>query len=233
MIKKTAQVLVITPHPDDAEFGVAGTVPHWVREGKDVVYVVCTTGDKGTSDTRLNPKELIVMREREQQAAADMLGVREVVFLRYPDQGLEDTPGFRKDLVRVIRKYRPQTVVTADPYRRYIWHRDHRITGQVVLDAIFPFARDHLSYPDLLEDGLAPHKVEEVLFWGSEEPNCCFDISDTVELKLEALRCHSSQMNEIPSIEDLELRLKERYRSMAEGYAFEFGEAFHRVQILR
>ncbi len=233
MIIKSAQVLVITPHPDDAEFGVAGTVPHWVSEGKDVVYVVCTTGDKGTSDTGISQKELIVMREREQQAAADMLGVREVVFLRYPDQGLEDTPGFRKDLVRVIRKYRPQTVVTADPYRRYIWHRDHRITGQVVLDAIFPFARDHLSYPDLLEDGLAPHKVEEVLFWGSEEPNCCFDISDTVELKLEALRCHSSQMNEIPSVEDLELRLKERYRSMAEGYAFEFGEAFHRVQILR
>lgn len=233
MIKKTAQVLVITPHPDDAEFGVAGTVLHWVREGKEVVYVVCTTGDKGTSDTSISQKDLIVMREQEQQAAADLLGVREVVFLRYPDQGLEDTPGFRKDIVRVIRTYQPQTVVTADPYRRYIWHRDHRITGQVVLDAIFPFARDHLSYPDLLEEGLAPHKVEEILLWGSEDPNSCFDISDTVELKLAALRCHRSQMNEIPSALDLEARLKERYRAMAEGYDFEFGEAFHRVQMLR
>ena len=172
------------------------------------------------------------MREQEQLEAADLLGVREVVFLRYPDQGLEDTPAFRKDLVRVIRTYRPQTVVTADPHRRYIWHRDHRITGRVVLDAIFPFARDHLSYPDLLEEGLAPHKVEEILLWGSEEPNCCFDISDTVELKLAALRCHRSQMKEIPSELDLEARLKERYRAMAERYDFEFGEAFHRVQML-
>lgn len=233
MIDRKTQVLVVAPHPDDAEFGVSGTVVHWIREGKQVVYAICTTGDKGTSDTSISPKDLIAMREQEQQAAADLLGVREVVFLRYPDQGLEDTPGFRKDIVRLIRTYRPHTVVTADPYRRYIWHRDHRITGQVVLDAVFPFARDHLSYPDMLEEGLAPHKVKEILFWGSEEPNCCFDIGDVLELKMAALHCHTSQMKEIPSMQDLELRLKERYRMMAEGYDYEFGEAFHRVEILR
>jgi LmbE family N-acetylglucosaminyl deacetylase len=233
MSEATTKVLVIAPHPDDAEFGVAGTVVNWVREGKEVIYAICTRGDKGTSDSSIKPEDLANIREEEQQKAADLLGVKEVVFLRYPDQGLEDTSEFRKDIVRLIRRYRPMTVVTADPYRRYIWHRDHRITGQVVLDAVFPFARDHLSYPDLLEEGLAPHKVREILFWGSEEPNCCFDITDTAELKLAALRCHRSQMKEIPSVQELEERLKERYKAMAEGYDFELGEAFHRVEILR
>lgn len=233
MTKTIAKVLVISPHPDDAEFGVAGTVVNWVREGKEVIYAVCTRGDKGTSDSSIKPEDLANIREGEQQKAADLLGVKEVVFLRYPDQGLEDTSEFRKNIVRLIRRYRPMTVVTTDPYRRYIWHRDHRITGQVVLDAIFPFARDHLSYPDLLDEGLAPHKVREILFWGSEEPNCCFDITNTAELKMAALRCHHSQMKEIPSEQELEARLIERYKTMAEGYDFELGEAFHRVEILR
>jgi len=140
-------VMVITPHPDDAEYGVSGTVARWTREGKQVMYVVCTKGDKGTSDVKMNPEKLAEIREKEQLAAAKILGVCEVVFLRLPDQGLEDTPEFRKQLVRLIRMYRPETIVTADPYRRYIWHRDHRITGQVCIDAVFPYARDHLAYP--------------------------------------------------------------------------------------
>ena len=124
---RPAQVMVVTPHPDDAEFGVAGTVARWVREGREVIYVVCTNGDKGASDVNMKPGQLVKIREQEQLAAANMLGVREVIFLRHPDQGLEDTPEFRKQLVRLIRMYRPETVVTADPYRRYFWHRDHRI----------------------------------------------------------------------------------------------------------
>jgi len=138
MTSKQAQVMVVTPHSDDAEFGVAGTVARWTREGKEVIYVVCTNGDKGTGDINIKPEELAKIREKEQLAAAKLLGVREVIFLRYADQTLEDTPEFRKELVRLIRMYQPETVVTADPYRRYIWHRDHRITGQVTLDAIFP-----------------------------------------------------------------------------------------------
>ncbi|MDZ4246157.1 MAG: PIG-L family deacetylase, partial [Dehalococcoidia bacterium] len=142
---ENADIMVITPHPDDAEFGVAGTVAHWVREGKSVVYVVCTNGDKGTSDRSLKPEELARIRQKEQLAAAKLLGVKDVIFMGYPDQSLEDTPEFRKELVRLIRTYRPLIVVTADPYRRYLWHRDHRITGQAVLDAVFPHARDHLA----------------------------------------------------------------------------------------
>jgi len=225
--------LVCTPHPDDAEFGVAGTVANWVKEGKDVVYVVCTNGDKGSSDPDIDPAELARIREKEQLAAAKLLGVKEVVFLRYPDQGIEDTPEFRKDIVRQIRKYRPNTVVTADPYRRYLWHRDHRIVGRVVMDAIFPYARDVHAYPDLYkEEGLEPHKVQEVLLWGSPDTNYSLDITDTWEIKMEALACHKSQ---IPPerFAEMKQRMKERYQQMAADQKFELAENFHREEFLR
>jgi LmbE family N-acetylglucosaminyl deacetylase len=231
MAVKQAQVMVVTPHPDDAEFGVAGTVARWVKEGKEVVYVVCANGDKGTSDINMKPEKLVKIREQEQLAAAKLLGVREVIFLRHSDQSLEDTPEFRKEIVRLIRMYRPDTVVTADPYRRYIWHRDHRIVGQVTLDAIFPYARDHLAYPDLLEEGLQPHKVREVLLWAApEDINYRSDITNTFDTKLAALRCHKSQVGDNLS-PDIENWLKQRAKKMAEGQDFKLAEAFHRVEV--
>ena len=225
-----ADILVVAAHPDDAEFGAAGTVARWTREGKTVVYVLCTNGEKGTGDRSVSPEWLAKVRKKEQRAAANVLGVREVEFLGYPDQGLEDTSELRMDIVRVIRKYRPRTVVTSDPYRRYIWHRDHRVTGQVVLDAVFPFARDHLAYPALLDEGLEPHKVEEILFWASEDVNHRVDITATFHLKLAALQCHESQVRELP-FPDLEGWLKDRCRSLAEGEPFELAEAYHRVEV--
>ena len=225
-ITKPAQVMVVTPHPDDAEFGVAGTVPRWVREGKDVVYIVCTSGEKGTSHASVKPEELATVREQEQLAAAKILGVREVIFLHYPDQGLEDTPEFRKDIVRCIRMFQPNTVVTA-----YLWHRDHRITGLVTLDAVFPYARDALSYPDLLEQGLLPHKVKEVLLWGAEDLNYWSDITDTFNVKITALLCHKSQVGDKLSTQ-LRQWLIERAKEMAKAEDFELAEAFHRVEII-
>ena len=224
-----SHVLVFTPHPDDAEFGVAGTVARWAKEGKDVVYVVCTNGDKGTSDRNLKPEELARIREQEQLAAARLLGLKDVVFLRHPDQSLEDTPQFRKELVRLIRQYRPEIVVTINPYRRYLWHRDHRITGQVVMDAVFPYARDHLAYPDLLAEGLEPHKVKEVWLWASDETNHYSDITDTFDTKLAALRCHQSQIGN-SRLAQAEHWLKERARTRAEDCDFELAESFHRVE---
>ena len=229
---KQADVMVITPHADDAEGGAGGTVARWILEGREVVYVLCTNGDKGTSDPYIKPEQLAEIREEEQRAAAKILGVGEVIFLRYPDQGLEDTPEFRKDLVRLIRMYRPYTVVTVDPYRRYIWHRDHRITGQVVLDAVFPYARDLYAYPDLLEEGIQPHKVREVLLWGSEEPNYRSNITDTFDVKFKALSCHRSQIGNNPSPERIEW-MKERHRVQAEGEDYELAEAFHRIELFR
>lgn len=224
-------LMVITPHPDDSEFGVAGTVARLTKEGKKVVYVVCTNGDKGTGDRSMKPEDLAKIREQEELAAAKVLGVSDVVFLRFPDQGLEDGHEFRKALVRVIRKYRPFVVVTADPYRKYLWHRDHRITGQVALDAVFPYSRDHLSYPDLLEEGLEPHKVKEMWLWGVDEPNLKFDITGTFDIKLAALGCHKSQVGEIPP--EMKERLKDWARNNAQGEDYEFGEAFYRIELRR
>lgn len=220
--------LIIAAHPDDPEFGAAGTVAKWTRDGKKVVYVICTDGDKGTSDRTLNPKELARIRQDEQRAAARVLGVRDVVFLHYPDQGLEDTPEFRKELVRWIRRFRPALVLSSDPYRRYLWHRDHRIVGQVVMDALFPYARDHLAYPDLLAEGLEPHKVKEAWFWAAEDINHREDITDTFDLKIAALQCHASQWNSHPVL-DIRAWVEERFRKAAQGTPYTYAEAFHRV----
>ncbi len=230
MAEKKADVLVITPHPDDAEFGVAGTVVHWTQQGKNIVYIVCTSGDKGTDDIQVKPDELAKTREKEQLAAAKLLGVKEVIFLRHPDQSLEDTPKFRKEIVRLIRVYRPEIVVTSDPYRRYVWHRDHRVVGQVALDAVFPYARDVWAYPDLLEEGIQPHKVNEIWFWASENINHRSDITKTFDTKLQALRCHKSQIKE-SFAEEMEKWLCERAKNMAEGEKFKLAEGFHRAEI--
>ena len=226
---KIYYAMVITPHPDDAEFGIAGTVARWTSEGKDVIYIVCTNGNKGTDDPEISSDKLADIREKEQLAAAKVLGVSDVIFLRHDDQTLEDTAEFRKEIARLIRIYRPEIVASSDPYRRYTWHRDHRITGQVVLDAVFPLARDHLAYPDLLEHGLQPHKVKEILMWGSEDPNYFSDITDTYDIKMSALRCHHSQVDRLHP--EWEQHMRQRYETFAKGQSFSLAEAFHRVKI--
>ncbi len=230
--KEKADILVITPHPDDAEFGTAGTVAKFVRQGKSVVYVVCTNGDKGTDDVNINPEELARVREKEQLAAANVLGVREVEFLRFPDQGLEDSPEFRKAIVRQIRQFRPELIITSDPYRRYFWHRDHRVTGRVVLDAVFPYARDVRAFPELNEEGLKTHKVKEVWLWAPDEKDINFrsDITETFAIKVKALRCHQSQIKESFASE-MEKWLCERAKDMAEGKDFKLAEGFHQEEV--
>jgi LmbE family N-acetylglucosaminyl deacetylase len=208
---------------------MAGTVARWTREGKEVIYVVCTNGDKGTSDPEMKPEELAGIREQEQLAAADVLGVKEVVFLRHPDQSLEDTPEFRKEIVRLIRMYKPDTVVTIDPYYLgYLNHRDHRITAQVTLDAIFPSAGGNLTSLDLLGQELQPHRVKEVLLCGAGDANYYIDITDTLDIKIAALRCHNSQVGDRPEIEEW---MRQRARAAAEGQDYELAEAFHREEI--
>ena len=137
-MKEQYYAMIIAPHPDDSEFAIAGTVAKWVKQGKKVVYIICTNGNKGTDDPKMTLAKLAEIRRQEELDAAKTLGVQEVVFLEHDDQSLEDTPEFRKELVKVIRTYRPELVAAPDPYRKYVWHRDHRITGQVVLDAVFP-----------------------------------------------------------------------------------------------
>ena len=231
MEEEPTPVLVVTPHEDDAEGGAGGTIARWAAGGRKVVLVVCTNGDKGTSDRSISPESLAKTREEEQRNAAKVLGISEVVFLRLPDQGLEDTSEFREKLVRQIRIHRPHTVMTVDPNRRYTRHRDHHMAGRVTLDAVFPYARDHLAYPQHLEEGLEPHKVREVYLWGSEEPDTFLDITDTFETKRQALYCHVSQVGE-PS-EERVARSRQRHEEVGKRIGVRFAEAFKRIEIWR
>ena len=224
-------VLVVTPHPDDAEGGAGGTIAKWTSEGKRVVLVVCTNGDKGTSDRNIEPRALAETREREQLNAAKMLSIDEVVFLRFPDQNLEDCVDFRKALVRQIRKHRPDLILTIDPNRPYIRHRDHYMTGRVTLDAVFPYARDHLAFPDLIDEGLEPFNVREVWLFRSEDPDTYIDITDTFETKMDSLYCHVSQMSRPRDVASS--RSKERAAETGKSIGGGLAESFKRIVIGR
>ena len=224
------RVMVVTPHPDDAEIGAGGTIASWVKQGREVILVVCTNGDKGSSDPDITPERLPQIRHQEQMEAAKILGISEVIFLDYPDGCLEDTPAFRGELVRLIRKYRPDVVLTTDPYRRYLWHRDHRITGIVTLDAIYPYARDRLCYPEHIAEGLEPHRVKEVYLWGSEEPDTYVDINETFDIKMAALSCHASQVGQY--MKAFGERMKERAEKIGESEGVPLAEAFRRIEII-
>ena len=223
-----AHVLVTTPHPDDAETRFAGSVARWTRQGKNVVYIVISNGDKGTNDPAISPEELVVIREKEQLAAAEILGVKKVIFLRYPDQGLENTPELRRDIVRQIRIFKPDRVVTVDPHGRYMDHRDHRIVGHATVEAVYPAAGSAYAFPELLSEGLKPHYVREILFSGRMQNNYFEDISDTVDIKVSAIRCHRSQVGDRPDFGEM---LKDRARMVAQDLNFEYAEGFHREVI--
>ena len=222
--------LLITPHPDDAEGGCGGTLAGWIRRGTTGVYVLCTNGDKGTSDPEMQPERLAAIREQEQKDAALVLGVSEVVFLRHPDGTLEDSREFRRELVREVRRHRPEVVMCIDPYRSTSHtHRDHRISGQVALDAIYPYAWGRHYFPELLlDEGLQPHRVEEVYLWGSEEPDSYVDISDTLELKFESLKRHASQFSDLQGRWQ---RLVEGAQRVGERGGLPYAEAFRRLRL--
>ena len=182
----------------------------------------------------MTSEKLAKIREQEQRNAARVLGVSEVVFLRYPDGELVDGPEFRGKLVRLIRKYRPDIVITHDPNRKYMGHHDHRITGIVCMDAVFPYSRDHLFYPEHKAEGLMPHKVGEVYLTGSEEPNIFVDISETFTLKMKAISCHVSQVGN--HTDDWETWFKEeesRLWPWEKNMAYPWLRPFHRIEIRR
>jgi LmbE family N-acetylglucosaminyl deacetylase len=225
-------MLAIAPHPFDNDWGVAGTAARLVREGKEVVYVVATNGDKGSSDPAIKAEDLAELREQEQTAAAKILGVREVVYMHHPDLGLEDIRGLRHEILKLVLSYKPEIVVTCDPYFPvYVSNPDHRVLGRAVLDACWPYAQAPNSYRDLIAQGYALHKVKEVWLWMTEKPNLKSDISDTFNLKLEAVKCHRSQMDVLPAGWDS--RLYERSVQAAQGEKFKAAEIFQKVEILQ
>jgi LmbE family N-acetylglucosaminyl deacetylase len=233
MNEKAVYLLAFVPHPIDAELGIGGTVARLTREGKDVVYVSCTSGETGSSDPEMKPEKLAGIREQQQLAAAKLLGVREVVFLRHPDLGLEETPEFRNEILRLILKYRPEIVATCDPYHRiYVSNRDHRVLGRVVLDAVWPTAQAPNAYLDLQKQGYQLHKVKEIWLWQSDQPNLQLDISDTFDIKKEAINCHRSQRTG-PNTPELNAQAVERAVAAAKGQNFKYGEAFLRFEVLQ
>ena len=224
-------VLVVTPHPDDAEGGAGGAIAKWTREGREVILVVCTNGDKGTSDPAVLPADLAKTREREQLDAAEVLGISEVVFLRFPDQNLEDSRELRLALSREIRKRRPGLVVAIDPSRPYIRHRDHYMAGRVTLDAVFPYARDYWAFPELIEEGLEPYKVPEVWLFRPEDPDVFIDITDTFAQKMEALDRHASQMSTPREARETRARARAAETGKALGEEGRLAEPFKRITV--
>jgi LmbE family N-acetylglucosaminyl deacetylase len=225
--------MVIMAHPDDPEFFCGGTVAQWCASGCQVIYLILTNGDKGSDDLTMTPERLAGMRREEQQAAADILGVKEVLFFNEPDGELQSTLDLRKRVVAEIRRYQPETVIAPDPMRyfftdRYINHADHRVAGEIAIDAVFPAARNRMYHPELLVEGLDPHTVKEVHLANAEQPNLWVDISDVFAQKIEAIGCHTSQIKEP---EQLKERMTERSMATDEYGRQVFREGFRVMKI--
>jgi len=222
------RALVIAAHPDDAEFGCAGTAALWRGNGWEFYYLICTDGSKGSNDPEMTPEKLVPLRRQEQRAAAQILGVEEVFFLDFVDGELAYTPEFMREVVRYIRKVRPYAVFSQDPNQivrnQFINHPDHRCAGTVALDAIYPMARNRPSFPELLAEGLEPHRVSEVYLWTASEPNFEVDVTEVADLKFQALMAHKSQFSEI----------KERMEAWRRRWAEPDGrylERFRRIEL--
>lgn len=230
---KPKVVLGVVAHPDDLEFFTAGSMAKFADAGADVYYLILTDGSSGSEDRTLTTQQLIQIRQDEQRAAGKILGLKDVFFLAYPDGGLNVTQEVKRDIVRHIRMVKPDVVVTIDPSMLYaadynfINHPDHRAAGQAALDATFPLARDHLSFPELLAEGLEPHKTNTVLLINMERHNFAVDISDTYNVKMKAIKAHTSQIppsGVVGWVTDLA-------RTHGSAYGFEYGEAFVRIDV--
>ena len=210
---RPARFMVIAAHPDDAEFGPAGTAARWIDEGSEGWLVCCTSGDQGGEDPDADPLVLAALRETEQRAAAAVIGYAGVTFLHQPDGALANDLALREQLVREIRTFRPDAVFATDPETLFyrdggINHTDHRAAGIAAVDAVYPAARNPMAFPSLARSGLAAHKVRRIYLFWSEHSNAWVDIGSTIGRKIEALGRHASQIHDIDG-------LGERMRSWA------------------
>jgi LmbE family N-acetylglucosaminyl deacetylase len=233
LLEPLERALVIFSHPDDAEFSAAPAIAALTARGVKVDYVVTTDGGKGTEDPAVTPEMLAATRIAEQRAAADVLGIGEIVHLGYPDGYLTPSLDLRRDIVRQIRRFRPELVIAQNWQRRddgnpFIAHPDHLATGEATLAAVYPAARDRLNFPELLDEGLEPWKVRQVLVTGVERPNLWLDVSATFELGLRALQCHVSQFDEW---EEVEARVRERVAEVGKPVGLPLAQAFLSIDL--
>ena len=209
------KAMVIFAHPDDAEISSGGVIARWIAAGCEATYVLCTNGGAGTADRSLTPAKLARKRADEQRAAADFMGVKNVVMLGYPDGELEDTREFLGDVVRALRQYRPYTVFVHDPYRTHGFQH-----------------RDHLHFAEqITKEGLEPHRVRELWYWGMDQPNVIVDVTDSIDRQIRALIRHESQMPgfNIPAGQTIGERVKKNATELATGYDFQYGAVFRRL----
>lgn len=224
--------LFIYAHPDDVDFSAAATAAKWAQVGCEVIYLILTDGSAGSHEAGMTKEQLTRIRRTEQQAAADVAGVTACVFLNQPDGLLESTLALRKEVVRVIRQHKPEAVVCGDPRRyfsgdTYINHPDHRAGARLAVEAVFPAAEMNLLYPDLAAEGLEGHKVKVVYVSTRDDPNCYVDVTETVELKIEALRQHKSQLGDW----DPGPRIQARLAELGERAGCPYAESFRRMTL--
>jgi LmbE family N-acetylglucosaminyl deacetylase len=225
--------MVIAAHPDDADFGPAATAARWIDDGSQGWLVCCTSGDAGADDATTDPLELAALREREQRAAAAVVGYAGVTFLHQPDGALANDLVLREHLVREIRTFRPDAVLATDPEAlfhgdRGVNHTDHRAAGMAAIDAVYPAARNAMAFPWLARNGLEPHRVRRLYLFWSNVPNATVDVSTTVDRKLAALRAHASQLR---NPEGLEPRIREWAAEEGKPIGVPGGEAFRVIVI--
>src|SRR3984893_4764252 len=242
------EAMVLGAHPDDDDFGAAATSALWVKQGKKVVWVIMTDGAEGSEVPSLIDTDLMLTREQEQRMACETLGVQAVEFLRFPDGHLTNSEAARKAVVRLIRKYRPRVVVTHDPSQHifapdpdekpedtaYMNHPDHRATGNIVLDAIFPAVGNPRSYRELLAEGLPPYRVHELYLFFTAKENTYVEVSETIDLKAKGLRCHVTQFGPETNMLDRVRHWSEETAKGAKekkGLELKSAEAFRRVKL--
>lgn len=209
---------------------MAGTAARWVQGGARVIYVVCTDGSRGSNAPDMPPERMKPIRHSEQEAAARVLGVQEVSFLDYEDGTLTPSLDVRRSITRLIRHFKPDIVICQDPTgmfrgNTYVNHPDHRAAGEAALYAIFPSACTRFVFPELLTEGLEPHKTKEIFLYGSSEPDTWVDISETMSLKLAALKCHRSQVKP----EYVDARLRGWNGELGRRYGVAYAEEFRRI----
>lgn len=220
------RVLVIMAHPDDAEFICGGTIARLAAEGREIHYVLVTSGNRGSHEAGMTMERLARIREEEQRRAAEMLGVREVTFLGYNDGEVEVSLSLRRELVYAIRRVQAEVLLTFDPWRPYEIHPDHRNVGLCALDAVAS-ARMPMYYPEQLTDEIAAHRLKQVYFFSTSQPNHWVDVSDYMDKKLEALHCHTSQMGN-PDVDEF---VRQRARLIGVEHGYTYGESFHHIAL--
>jgi LmbE family N-acetylglucosaminyl deacetylase len=228
------RAMVVVAHPDDPEFSAGGTVALMTSVGIEVTYVICTDGGEGGFDLALTREQMRDIRINEQMNAAKVLGVRNVEFLGYLDGLLTPSIELRKDITRMIRKYKPDIVITQVPVRGYtrigMYHPDHLAAGEACLAAVYPAARNARAFRDLLEEGLEAHTVRETWLASGFDANYFVDITETFDKKVQALKCHESQFPPEHSLEDLEKRLREWSAEVGKKAGYQLAEGFIRME---